>query len=73
MTEKLLTGTLSLNTNTNKTFVIPSFYFSDCGQKVLMCLGQIPLNFHGKNVEGVSGVEINQENLVRINLFLYRP
>ena len=24
-----------------------------------MCLGKIPLNFHGKNVEGVSGVEIS--------------
>ena len=24
-----------------------------------MCLGQIPLNFQGKNVEGVSGVEIS--------------
>ena len=42
------------------TFVIPSFfYFSDCGQRILMCLGQIPLNFHGKIVEGVSGVEIS--------------
>ena len=24
-----------------------------------MCMGQIPLNFHGKNIEGVSGVEIS--------------
>ena len=24
-----------------------------------MCLVQIPLNFHGKNVEGVSGIEMS--------------
>ena len=24
-----------------------------------MCLGQIPLNCHGKNAEGISGVEIS--------------
>ena len=59
--------------------------FSDCGQRLLMCLGKIskirknsffsflsPLNFHGKMLNGGTGVEtiIKKTQCILISFFI---